>query len=121
MTEVGFIPQQTNSALFIDTGQKSFNQLTADKVTKRDIVFNYRKPKPGESSSFLLLTGEEDSQSFNEKACSVIRDFLLENPGSTKDRVYDALVSHMVSRSQMQAHDFGSLLRMVAEFNWWFW
>ena len=115
MTEVGFIPQQTNSALFIDTDQKSFNQLTADKVTKRDMVFNYRKPKPGESSSFLLLTGQEDLQSFNQKACSIIRDFLSEHPGSTKDHVYDALVSHMVSRSQMQAHDFNSLLRMVAE------
>jgi DNA modification methylase len=115
MTEVGFFPQQTDKALYIDTGQKSFNQVTADKVTKRDLVFNYRKPKPGESSSFLLLTGEEDARSFNQKACAVIRDFLLENPGSTKDRVYDVLVSHMVSRSQMQAHDFGELLRLVAE------
>jgi hypothetical protein len=115
MTEVGFIPQQTDSALFIDTGQKSFNQLMADKVTKRDLVFNYRKPKPGELTSFVLLTGEEDSRSFNEKARSVIQDFLLENPGATQDRIYDSLVTHMVSRSQMQAHDFGVVLRTVAE------
>ena len=115
MAELGFIPSQTDSAIFIDTNQKSYNQKVADKVTKRDLVFNYRKPKPGESSSFLLLTGDEDPRSFNEKALAVIRDFLLENPGSTKDRVYDALVSHMVSRSQMQAHDFGSLLRIVAD------
>ena len=115
MTKVGFIPSQTDSALYIDTGQKSYNQFTADKVTKRDLVFNYRKPKPGESSSFLLLTDREDSRSFNDKASAVIRDFLLQNPGSTKDRIFDALVSHMVSRSQMQAHDFNGLLRLVAQ------
>jgi hypothetical protein len=115
MTEVGFLPSQTDSALYIDTGQKSYNQFTADKVTKRDLVFNYRKPKPGESSSFLLLTGNEDARSFNEKACAVIRDFLLDNPGATKDRVYDTLVTHMVSRSQMQAHNFDTVLGLVAE------
>ena len=115
MTKVGFIPSQTDSALYIDTGQKSYNQFTADKVTKRDLVFNYRKPKPGELSSFLLLTDMEDSRSFNDKASAVIRDFLLQNPGSTKDRIFDALVSHMVSRSQMQAHDFNGLLRLVAQ------
>jgi DNA modification methylase len=115
MTEVGFVPEHTDSALFIDTGQKSYNQLNADKVTKRDLVFNYRKPMPGEASSFLMLTGKEDSISFNEKASAVIRDFLLEKPGSTKDRIFDALVSHMVSRSQMQSHDFISILKLVAQ------
>ena len=106
---------QTDKALYIDTGQKSFNQLMADKVTKRDLVFNYRKPKPGESSSYLMLTGDEDARSFNEKAHAVIRDFLSENPGATKDRIYDTVVSHMVRRRQMQAHDFDALLRIVAE------
>src|SRR5208337_4733587 len=48
MAEAGFVVDKTEAALFIDTGQKSFNQLTADKSTKRDLVLNFRKPKPGE-------------------------------------------------------------------------
>jgi hypothetical protein len=35
MAEVGFIVDKTDSALFIDTGQKSYNQLTADKARNR--------------------------------------------------------------------------------------
>ena len=45
MAEVGFVVDKTESALFIDTGQKSYNQLNADKATKRDLVLNFRKPK----------------------------------------------------------------------------
>jgi hypothetical protein len=45
MAEVGFVVDKTDSALFIDTGQKSINQLNADKATKRDLVLNFRKPK----------------------------------------------------------------------------
>ncbi|MEQ8187754.1 MAG: DNA methyltransferase, partial [Candidatus Eremiobacterota bacterium] len=48
MAEAGFVADRSDSALFIDTGQKSYNQLTADKVTKRDLVINFRKPKPSE-------------------------------------------------------------------------
>jgi hypothetical protein len=46
MAEVGFVVDKTESALFIDTGHKSYNQLPADKSTKRDLVLNFRKPKP---------------------------------------------------------------------------
>ena len=115
MTEIGFIPDQTISALYIDTGGRSYNQYTADKVTKRDLIINFRKPKIGETSSFLLLTDQDSSKSFNQKATLIIQEFLLANPGSTKDRIYDELVSRMVRRGEMQAHDFGSLLRIVAD------
>ena len=48
MAEVGFVRGQDRFRLFIDAGQKSYNQLTADKSTKRDLVLNFRKPKAGE-------------------------------------------------------------------------
>ena len=48
MAESGFIVDTAESALFIDTEQKSWKQLVADKVNKRDLVINFRKPKPGE-------------------------------------------------------------------------
>lgn len=114
MAEVGFIPDTSNVALFIDTGQKSYNQLTADKVTKRDMVINFRKPRPGEVSG-LVITGDEDDTTFEEKVRAILRDYLATHPGSTKDRIYDELVSRMVRAGQMQKHNFDALLLAVAE------
>src|SRR5438034_1090734 len=110
MAEVGFVVDKTDSALFIDTGQKSYNQLTADKATKRDLVLNFRKPKPGEWRIRIYEPGN-----FYDASRKVIGDFLTAHPGSTKDRIYDALVSTLVQKGQMQAHDFDTLLRSVAE------
>ena len=115
MSSVGFVADQDGAALFIETGQKAYNQLTADKVTKRDLVINFRKPKPGERRSKVDITGEEDQQTFRQKAQAVIREFLQTSPGSTKDRIYDAVVSHLVRKGQMEAHNFDELLREVAE------
>jgi DNA modification methylase len=114
MAEVGFIVDQTDSALFIDTGQKSYVQKVGDKVTKRDLVINFRKPKPGEIASDLI-TGDEDATTFGEKVRAIIRDYLTVHPGTTKDRVYDEVVSRMVRAGQMQAHNFDELLAQVAE------
>src|SRR5271157_3667680 len=111
MAEVGFVLDKTDSALFIDTGQKSYNQLTADKSTKRDLVLNFRKPKAGE----FVITRLVDGRSFAELGTQFIRDFLTSHPGATKDRIYDELVSRMVQAGKMEAHDFNALLRSVAE------
>jgi hypothetical protein len=115
MAEVGFVVDRTDEALFIDTGQKSQNQLTADKVTKRDLVINFRKPKPGEIAGGVTLTGEEDERTFREKVLTVIRDHLQARPGATKDRIYDEVVSRLVRKGRMEAFDFGALLAEVAE------
>ncbi len=114
MAEVGFVADTSESALFIDTGQKSYNQLTADKVTKRDLVINFRKPKLDEIAA-VTISGDEDETTFTEKVHVIIRDYLLANPGTTKDRVYDEVVSRMVRSGQMEAHNFDALLRQVAE------
>ncbi len=111
MAEVGFVLDKTDSALFIDTGQKSYNQLTADKSTKRDLVLNFRKPKAGE----FVITRLIDGRTFAELGTQVLRDFLTSHPGATKDRIYDELVSRMVQAGKMEAHDFNALLRSVAE------
>ena len=116
MAEVGFITDRTESALFIDTGQKTYNQLTADKATKRDLVINFRKPAPGEwRVTRIFIPDNVDVPTFQELGKQVIQDFLTNHPGSTKDRVYDALVSCTVSKGQMEAHNFEALLRSVAE------
>jgi DNA modification methylase len=123
MAEVGFIVDKTDSALFIDAGQKSYNQLTSDKSTKRDLVLNFRKPKPlpfkvtkvyGLEDADKLPKGG-DIATFGETARQMVRDYLVRHPGSTKDRIYDELVSRLVASRSMEAHDFESLLRSVAD------
>jgi DNA modification methylase len=115
MTEVGFIPESTEAALYIDTAQKSFNQLMAEKVTRRDLVINFRKPRPGELLAQLTLFGDEDAATFVEKARAILREALEAHPGSSADRLYDELVSRMVRKGEFERHDFDQLLRSVAE------
>ncbi|MAT45422.1 MAG: hypothetical protein CL609_24100 [Anaerolineaceae bacterium] len=115
MTEIGFIPENLDSALYIETGQKSFNQLMSDKVTKRDLVINFRKPRPGETRADLRFTGKEDAHSFTEKAQAILKEALDRKPGSTADHLYDELVSRMVRKGEFERHDFSGLLKTVAE------
>lgn len=115
LAEVGFIAETTAGAVAIDAKEKSLKQITADKITKRDLVINFRKPNPDEVTSHIAITGNEDKTTFNEKIRQIIRDYLDTSPGSTKDRVYDEVVSRMVRTGQMEAHDFNELLGQVAE------
>src|SRR5581483_4653892 len=116
LAECGFVPDTSDSTLFIETAQKTWKQIVADKVTKRDLVLNFRKPRVGEwMVTQIFLPADTTSPTFRELASQLIRDFLTAHPGSTKDRIYDALVSSMVRKGQMEAHDFDALLRSVAE------
>ncbi len=116
MAEVGFVVDKSDTALFIDTGQKSYNQLTADKATKRDLVLNFRKPKPDDwRITQVFIPANADTPTFQQLGRQVIRKFLTDHPGAAKDRIYDELVSRMVRKGQMEAHDFDALLRSVAE------
>lgn len=116
MAEVGFITESGGGdALYIDAGQKSYNQLTADKVTKRDLVINFRKPRPGEVAPALAITGDEDAATFAEKARAILADALERHPGASADRLYDELVSRMVRRGAFERHNFEDLLSQVAE------
>jgi len=115
MSNAGFVVDSSSAALSIDAGQKSYNQLVADMVNKRDLVINFRKPKPGEVSRGIAITGQEDETTFSEKVRTIIREYLAANPGSTQDRIYDEVVSRMVRKGQMEAHNFEDLLSQVAD------
>ena len=115
MADAGFTTDQSAETLFIDTGQKSYNQLTADKVNKRDLVINFHKPKCASIAAAVTITGDEDATTFQEKVHLIIRAYLIAHPGATKDRIFDEVVSRMVRAGQMQAHDFDQLLGEVAE------
>jgi len=116
MAEAGFVVDKSDSTLFIDTGTKSYNQLVADKATKRDLVLNFRKPKAGDwMVTQVFIPADADVATFAELAQQVVRDFLTAHPGAPKDRIYDELVSRMVRKQQMEAHDFDAMLKSVAE------
>lgn len=115
MAEVGFMIDKNDKAIFIDTGGRTHNQYTADKVIKRDLVINFRKPKFGEAACETRITELDDFATFNTKIFNIIRDFLSTNPGSTKDHIFDEVVSRMVRRGQMEAHHFDDLLCQIAE------
>jgi 16S rRNA G966 N2-methylase RsmD len=115
MAEAGFLIDTCESALFIDTDQKSFNQYTADKVTKRDLVINFRKPRSNELCAGIEITGEETPTTFGDKVQTIISDYLGRAPGITKDRIYDEVVSRMVRAGDMEVHNFEELLSQIAE------
>lgn len=115
MAEIGFIPEVVEKTLYIDTGQKSYHQLVDSNVTKRDLVINFRKPRPEELAPSAIFTGYEDSASFIEKARLLLGQSLEAHPGATADRLYDELVSRMVRRGEFERHNFDELLRSVAE------
>lgn len=115
MAEVGFITEESSQTLYIDTGGGTYNQSTADKVTKRDLVINFRKPGPRDLPVQLVLFGDEDASTFADKARAILVDALEQRPGSTADRLYDTLVSHMVRQGTFERHDFEALLQQVAE------
>jgi len=113
MTDAGFVPGDCGSATSIDTGSRTYNQRIRDKLVKRDLVVNFRKPL-SRSRRVAVSTVTSAAESF-DRAVGVIREFLRENPGATKDRIYDHLVSTMVRTGRMQAHNFNKLLREAAE------
>ena len=115
-SEAGFSADESDAVIYIDGTQKSIKQITAEQVTRRDLVINFRKPKPGDwQATQVFIPANADVPTFNELASEVICGFLSAHPGATKDRIYDALVSSMVRKGQMEAHDFDALLRGVAD------
>ncbi|MCA1959902.1 MAG: hypothetical protein LDL33_03820 [Desulfomonile sp.] len=113
MTDAGFVPGDCPRATTIDTGSRTYNQRMHDKLVKRDLVVNFRKPR-SRSYSVPASTATSSAE-FLDRALGVIREFLKENPGATKDRIYDHLVSAMVRSGRIQAHNFDRLLQKAAE------
>ena len=118
MLETGFLPDQSTTAVRMETTAKSEKQLKGargEDNTLRDLVVNFRRPLLGESDASIIINANEDKKTFNEKVHQIIRDYIGTNPGSTKDRIYDEVVSRMVRCGQMEAHDFDALLGQVAD------
>ena len=115
MAEVGFIPEQSRRSRSLLTLVKNpINQLTADKVTKRDLVINFRKPRPGELAAALAITGDEDAATFAEKARAILVDALEPTPAPPRSALRRAGQPHG-AQGQFERHNFEALLAQVAE------
>lgn len=113
MFKIGFVPGDAAGAATIDTGSHTYNQRTTDKVVKRDLVIGFRKPRMGKERNHVSPT--TGNISFHERAAATIRSFLEANPGATKDRIYDHVISVMMRTGPMENHDFDKLLSQVAK------
>jgi len=99
----------------METGWLSLKMHTSTNITKRDLVVNFRKPRPGELGLQTTVLGDEDPTTFMEKASAILREVLEKHPGSFSDRLYDELVSRMVRKGEFERHNFEELLHSVAE------
>jgi hypothetical protein len=112
MARAGFVPGEADRAVTIETGSQTYNQRVTDKIIRRDLVINFRKPARQVRSP--RSTPKEYPGSFVELAGKVIQDYLCDNPGATKDRIYDYFVSVMVRSGPIERHNFDRLLARVA-------
>jgi len=113
MAEAGFVIGDSSLPLAIDTGSNTYNQRVNDKPVQRDLVLNFRKPKPGESTRFRPAPKRSKAE-FQDQARSIIRDYLKAHPGSTKDRIYDHFISVLIRAGRLDQFNFEKLLAQVA-------
>jgi ParB-like chromosome segregation protein Spo0J len=116
MAEAGLCAVFGKDVLYIETTAKSYQQTVADKVIKRDHVVNFVKPfdhvriatSPSVSVSTAMST-------YSSAVRSMVRDFLTESPGATKDRIYDYVIARLMREERLEPHDFEKLLGNVAD------
>lgn len=115
MLETGFIPDMSDSPVTMETTAKSEKQLKGEDNTLRDLIVNFRKPSHGEIVSDIEITGDEDDKTFSDKVLIIVTEFLRNYPGSTRDRIYDEVVSKMISKGELKSLDIDNLLIHIAE------
>lgn len=109
LTDVGF---ELSEVGVLNPKQKSIKQVAADKVIKVDLVLNCRKPKEGE-----VIEHPVEDLLIERKVSDLIINCLQRKPGMTKDKIWNTIVAKLVSKGEMEKHDFGALLREVATEN----
>ncbi len=113
MSDAGFVVGDLDRALSIDTGSHTYNQRVSEKVVKRDLVINFRKPSRSEKHKRAMQPAGT-SQPCAKPAVNIIAEYLLSHPGASKDRIYDHLVSVMIRSGRVEEHDFEKSLSQVA-------
>ena len=114
MAEAGFRVVVGKDVLYIETTAKAYQQTVADKVVKRDHVVNFVK-LVNDAVTFPGVSTATAVDSFASTVQSMIRDYLTESPGATKDRIYDYVIARLMREERLEPHDFEKLLGNVAD------
>lgn len=109
----GFLTGDLGHALSIGTDSDTYNQRVSDKLVRRDLVINFRKPRSDERPR-TIPSKNPVGESFEKRACRTIRQYVSANPDATKDRIYDHFISVMIRSGRLEVHNFDSLLSRVA-------
>ncbi len=110
MEDSGFQIGNCRSPLYIDTGSATYNQRVTQKAVKRDLVMNFRKNL---HRSFLRKS-QTNKADFDMVVRRTIREYLKDNPGASKDKLYDHLINALMRETCIQAINFERVLREVA-------
>lgn len=77
---------------------------------------NFYKPRRDEiGTESIEITKSDDKATFQEKVERIIRDELTSQPGQKKDRIYDAVITRMVSRGELEYHNFDEILAKIGD------
>jgi SAM-dependent methyltransferase len=114
MAGAGFEVGNSDRTVTIDTGSNTYNQRVTNKVTKRDLVINFRKPGRGEAKPRRKENEKPQLTSFNQAARSIVEMYLVDNPGAKTDRIYDHFMNALMRRGPIEEHSFPQLLAEVA-------
>jgi hypothetical protein len=117
MLDAGFVPDSSDTAIWMETITKSEKQMKSEDNTRRDLVINFRKPTANELPAVVSGTLDADGNTklFKEKLSELILDYLDEYAGARKGDVRDFVISRLVRVGALEPHEFDTVLTSVAE------
>ena len=110
MEDSGFQIGNSRTPLYIDTGSATYNQRVTQKAVKRDLVMNFRK----NLHKSCLRKSQTNKADFDMVVRRTIREYLRDNPGASKDKIYDQLINALMRETYIQDINFERVLREVA-------
>lgn len=119
MLDAGFVPDKSDSAIWMETITKSEKQMKKEDNTRRDLVINFRKPTSSELPDVTLGTIDPKvgDKPFKERMAELILGYLDEFPGARKGDIRDFVISRLVRSGALEPHEFDGVLENIAETN----
>lgn len=102
--KAGFIDE--GEVLHVNSTMKTRIQQTSDKAQQRFLVINFKKPKIGEQRKTI-----EKSEDIELDVIKVVQDFLIKNPGKTRDYIYDQVIKQLFPSTKIEKFNLDEILR----------
>jgi hypothetical protein len=98
VVSAGFQIGPNGDPLTIDTGCGTYNRRVSNKLNRRDIVINFRKPPGGKSP-------DKGARSRS------VTEFMAHNPEASHDRIYEHFINDYLRGAGVEALDPKDLLK----------